>query len=80
MTDNILDDSETRNGELCWHRMKGVNFNAINDGHVLDKAAYYILKKYFHDKTYYPDLLDELQEVTIIQLIGQALAMQSQGT
>lgn len=45
--DDIMDESETRRGQICWYLQPDVKMNAINDGLLLEAQIYVILKKYF---------------------------------
>lgn len=74
--DDIIDKGEIRRGHLCWYKMPGVNLSAANDAVVIENAAYFILKKYFREKSYYVDVLELFHESTLIATIGQTLDMQ----
>lgn len=47
VADDIMDDSITRRGNICWFRKKEIKLIAINDSFLLESCVYKILKKYF---------------------------------
>ena len=71
--DDIMDESETRRGQICWYLQPDVKMNAINDGLLLEAHIYVILKKYFGSDPCYVDLLELLHEVTHQTALGQFL-------
>jgi farnesyl diphosphate synthase len=73
VADDIMDDSETRRGRLCWYKVENLGPNAFNDALMLESAIYILLKKYFRNKEYYADLLDIMHEVNHKTIYGQSL-------
>ncbi len=73
LADDIMDESETRRGQPCWHRQDGRGLTAFNDAILLEQSVYAILKKYFSEKPYYHDVVEEFRTVTRHTAVGQAL-------
>ena len=71
--DDIMDESETRRGQICWYLQPDVKMNAINDGLLLEAHIYVILQKYFGDDPVYVNLLELLHETTHQTALGQFL-------
>uniref|UniRef100_A0A1A9WS63 Farnesyl pyrophosphate synthase n=1 Tax=Glossina brevipalpis TaxID=37001 RepID=A0A1A9WS63_9MUSC len=47
LTDDIMDNSTTRRGQTCWHKLDNVGLVAFNDSIMLESSVYVLLKKYF---------------------------------
>nr|XP_023022494.1 farnesyl pyrophosphate synthase-like isoform X1 [Leptinotarsa decemlineata] len=75
MFDDIVDNSWTRGGKLCWFRKNNVGMRAIIDGVYLENGVYYILKKYFSTHPQYVNLLEHFLESNFTTFIGQSLDM-----
>lgn len=73
VADDMMDQSETRRGQLCWYLNEGVGIIAINDSFMLEGAIYEILRRHFRKDSYYVDLLDLFHEVTFQTELGQLL-------
>ncbi|XP_072968764.1 farnesyl pyrophosphate synthase-like [Typha angustifolia] len=71
--DDIMDNSHTRRGQLCWFRVPKVGLIAANDGIILRNHIPRILKRHFKGKPYYVDLLDLFNEVEFQTASGQML-------
>ncbi|CAL9049283.1 farnesyl pyrophosphate synthase 1-like isoform X1 [Musa acuminata AAA Group] len=71
--DDIMDNSHTRRGQLCWFRVPKVGLIAVNDGILLRNHIPQILKRHFKGKPYYVDLLDLFNEVEFQTASGQML-------
>lgn len=71
--DDIMDESETRRGQVCWYLRPDVKMNAINDGLMLECHIYVLLKKYFGNDPVYVRLLELLHETTHQTSLGQFL-------
>ncbi|CAK9163497.1 unnamed protein product [Ilex paraguariensis] len=71
--DDIMDNSHTRRGQLCWYRLPKVGMIAANDGILLRNHIPRILKKHFREKPYYVDLLDLFNEVEFQTTSGQMI-------
>lgn len=75
--DDIMDSSTMRRGVPCWHRQPGVGLMAINDALLLQASMFSLLKKNFHDKPYYKNVLEMFNEMLLKTSIGQYLDMTS---
>lgn len=73
MTDDIMDNSTTRRGQLCWHKLDEVGLIAINDSFMIENAVFSVLKNHFRDTECYTDLLELFHEVIFITTCGQTL-------
>lgn len=73
VADDIMDDSVTRRGQPCWYRKPGVGMIAVNDSFYLESAIFVILKKYFHNKPYYINIVELFLETILQTVIGQNL-------
>ncbi|KAJ2661341.1 Farnesyl pyrophosphate synthetase [Coemansia sp. RSA 1200] len=71
VSDDIMDESPTRRGQLSWYRCEGVGMLAINDSFILESCIYRLLKKYFRSESYYIDLVELLQETSYQTELGQ---------
>jgi farnesyl diphosphate synthase len=78
VADDIMDSSVTRRGAPCWYKLPDVKMVAINDSFILESCVYKILKRYFGNDEYYPQLVDLFLEVTRQTEIGQLLDLTSQ--
>ncbi|WPH03601.1 farnesyl pyrophosphate synthetase-like protein [Acrodontium crateriforme] len=72
VTDDIMDGSETRRGQLCWYRVPGVSLIAINDACMLESGIYILLKKYFKKHPSYVDMMELFHEISYKTEVGQA--------
>jgi len=73
VADDLMDDSTTRRGQLCWYKRKEVGTVACNDSIFLEASIYRILKNHFRSKPYYTKLLDLFLETTFQTSTGQLL-------
>ncbi|XP_014213887.1 farnesyl pyrophosphate synthase [Copidosoma floridanum] len=71
--DDLMDNSQTRRGQPCWYRQNDLGAAAINDGILLEHAAYQLLRIHFSDKPCYLDLVESLQQNAMKTSFGQAL-------
>ncbi|KAI7756142.1 hypothetical protein M8C21_026591 [Ambrosia artemisiifolia] len=71
--DDMMDGSHIRRGHPCWFRLPEVGVAAINDGVLLRNHVHRILKKYFHLKPYYMNLVDLFNEVEFLTVSGQMI-------
>jgi len=83
IADDIMDDSETRRGQLCWYKklqkyeqQKGsgphdIWYIAINDAVTIEALVYKIIKRHFSSDPYYVQLLDLMMETTLQTELGQ---------
>lgn len=68
-----MDNSTTRRGQPCWHKLDNVGLTAINDALMIENAMYILLKKYFGHMDCYVDLMQLFHEITFITTCGQSL-------
>lgn len=73
MSDDVMDNSITRRGQKCWHRVESVGLIAINDAIMIENAMYAILKQHFSHLDCYVALMELFHEVTYITTCGQSL-------
>uniref|UniRef100_A0A1I8Q064 Farnesyl pyrophosphate synthase n=1 Tax=Stomoxys calcitrans TaxID=35570 RepID=A0A1I8Q064_STOCA len=71
--DDIVDNSSTRRGQTCWHRLLDVGLNAIGDATMLENTMYNLLKKYFRSTDCYLELLELFHEITFISACGHSM-------
>ncbi|KAJ3677544.1 hypothetical protein LUZ60_003268 [Juncus effusus] len=71
--DDIMDNSTTRRGQLCWYKLPKVGTGAINDGVFLKGSIHKMVKRYFREKPYYVDLLELSDEIALQTSFGQML-------
>jgi farnesyl diphosphate synthase len=71
VSDDIMDSSITRRGELCWYRQPGVGMVAINDAFMLESSIYVILKKHFKSHPAYVDFIELFHETSFQTEMGQ---------
>ncbi|GAA0164777.1 acyltransferase [Lithospermum erythrorhizon] len=71
--DDIMDSSHTRRGQPCWFRQPKVGMIAVNDGILLRNHIGRVLKKHFHDKPYYANLLELFNDVEYQTACGQMI-------
>lgn len=68
-----MDNSSTRRGQPCWHKVDDVGLIALNDALMIENAIYILLKKYFSHMDCYVDLMQLFHEITFITTCGQSL-------
>ncbi|XP_013105083.2 uncharacterized protein LOC106085401 [Stomoxys calcitrans] len=73
VNDDVMDNSSTRRGQTCWHKMPDVGLIALNDALMMENALYALLKKYFRTADCYVDLMELFHEITYITACGQCL-------
>ncbi|XP_030388605.1 farnesyl pyrophosphate synthase [Scaptodrosophila lebanonensis] len=73
IADDVMDNSTTRRGQPCWHKVEGVGLTAINDALMIENAMYSILKKHFSNLDCYVALMELFHEITYITTCGQSL-------
>ncbi|XP_078163212.1 farnesyl pyrophosphate synthase 1, mitochondrial-like isoform X2 [Carex rostrata] len=75
--DDIMDNSTTRRGQLCWYKLPKVGSRAINDGVFIKGSIHKMVKRYFREKPYYVDLLELSDEIALQTSFGQMLDLVS---
>jgi len=73
VADDIMDDSETRRGRLCWYKVDNLGPAAFNDALLLESAIYELLKKHFRDKECYVEILEIFHDINYRTIYGQSL-------
>lgn len=68
-----MDNSLTRRGRPCWYLTHNLGIKAINDAFLLGSSLFYVLKKYFNDKSYYVNILELFHDVILKTHLGQHL-------
>jgi farnesyl diphosphate synthase len=86
VSDDIMDQSITRRGQICWYRMphplgtspkEMIGNIAINDSFILESLIYRILRRYFSSENYYCDLLNLFHDISYRTELGQLLDLTS---
>uniref|UniRef100_A0A2K6SJK3 Farnesyl pyrophosphate synthase n=1 Tax=Saimiri boliviensis boliviensis TaxID=39432 RepID=A0A2K6SJK3_SAIBB len=73
VTDDIMDSSLTRQGQLCWYQKPGMGLDAINDTILLEAYIYRLLKLYCREQPYYLNLIELFLQSSYQTEIGQTL-------
>lgn len=73
VTDDIMDASVTRRGQLCWYKKEGIGLDAINDALLLESCVYRLLKRYCGERPYYVHLLELFLQTAYQTELGQTL-------
>uniref|UniRef100_A0A8B9DNP9 Farnesyl pyrophosphate synthase n=1 Tax=Anser cygnoides TaxID=8845 RepID=A0A8B9DNP9_ANSCY len=73
VSDDIMDQSLTRRGQLCWYKKEGIGLDAINDAFLLESSVYRMLKKYCGERPYYLHLLELFLQTGYQTELGQML-------
>ncbi|KAH8336929.1 hypothetical protein KR059_008550 [Drosophila kikkawai] len=73
ISDDVMDNSTTRRGQPCWHKVESVGLTAINDALMIENAMYAILKMHFSHLDCYVALMELFHEITYITTCGQSL-------
>jgi len=68
-----MDNSTTRRGRPCWYKVDNIGNAGFNDAILLEAGIYALIKKHFHDKDYYVELLDIMHDATYKTIFGQSL-------
>uniref|UniRef100_A0A2K6BJJ7 Farnesyl pyrophosphate synthase n=1 Tax=Macaca nemestrina TaxID=9545 RepID=A0A2K6BJJ7_MACNE len=67
VTDDIMDSSLTRRGQICWYQKPGVGLDAINDAILLEACIYRLLKLYCREHSYQTEIGQTLDLITAPQ-------------
>ena len=86
--DDMMDQSLTRRGQPCWHTLPEIGRAAVNDGLMLEQAAYYILHNHIieppHIATQDSSLVYSVKNVFMSQVtntvLGQMFDMEQEET
>lgn len=68
-----MDGSQTRRGRPCWYQVDNLGASGFNDALLLEYSVFKLLKKYFGDKSYYPELLEIVIDINDKTIYGQSL-------
>lgn len=61
-----MEGTEMRRGAPTWYRRPDVGLNSINDAILVQSAMYSTLKRHFHAKSYYKNVIEMFNEVRFI--------------
>ncbi|XP_065318258.1 farnesyl pyrophosphate synthase-like [Gordionus sp. m RMFG-2023] len=73
VADDIMDNSITRRGRLCWYQNEHVGNIAINDSLFMESSIFSLLRKHFRSETFYTDILELFLETINHTIYGQSL-------
>ncbi|XP_054419272.1 farnesyl pyrophosphate synthase isoform X2 [Pteronotus mesoamericanus] len=73
VSDDIMDSSLTRRGQICWYQKPGIGLDAINDAMLLEACVYRLLKFCCREQPYYLNLIELFLQSTYQTEIGQTL-------
>ncbi|KAF6074487.1 farnesyl diphosphate synthase [Phyllostomus discolor] len=73
VSDDIMDSSLTRRGQICWYQKPGIGLDAINDALLLEACIYRLLKVYCREQPYYLNLIELFLQCSYQTEIGQTL-------
>lgn len=77
IADDIMDQSETRRGRLCWYKVPGVGLQAVNDSVILESCVFLVLRHWCRHLPCYVNLFDLFHQVLINTQMGQSLDMET---
>lgn len=79
VADDIMDQSITRRGKMCWYKQPTVKYDAVNDSFILKSFMYFLIRKYFaSDAAMYLKVLELFNSVSMDTEVGQMLDLTSQ--
>ncbi|XP_077620283.1 farnesyl pyrophosphate synthase isoform X2 [Crocuta crocuta] len=73
VSDDIMDSSLTRRGQICWYQKPGIGLEAINDSLLLEACIYRLLRLYCREQPYYLNLMELFLQSSYHTELGQAL-------
>uniref|UniRef100_A0A1L8DZE3 Putative polyprenyl synthetase n=2 Tax=Nyssomyia neivai TaxID=330878 RepID=A0A1L8DZE3_9DIPT len=73
--DDMLDGEKIRRKKPCWYLLEDVKLSACNDACILESAMYYLLRENFGHLDCYIDLVQYMQESSLLLYMGQHLEM-----
>jgi Polyprenyl synthetase. len=71
MTQDTVEQADTRRGKPCWYLASDLVSNAgvaLNDASFVETGIYQLLKMHFKDKPYYVDVLELFHDVSNVCL------------
>lgn len=79
VTDDMMDGSETRRGNVCWYKVPGVGTSALNDILMLQNSVYFILDRFVKKHPSYDHITSLMLDMVRKTCIGQVLDTQTNG-
>lgn len=73
MLDDLVDHSEFRRGQPCWHRKEKVGLNALNDALFVENASYLVLKQFLAHHPQYSQMVFTFHDMALKGIMGQIL-------
>uniref|UniRef100_A0ABI7WY04 Farnesyl pyrophosphate synthase n=1 Tax=Felis catus TaxID=9685 RepID=A0ABI7WY04_FELCA len=73
VSDDIMDSSLTRRGQICWYQKPGIGLDAINDALLLEACIYRVLRLYCREQPYYLNLIELFLQSSYQTELGQTL-------
>nr|KAI8759762.1 farnesyl pyrophosphate synthase-like [Biomphalaria glabrata] len=73
VSDDMMDNSELRDGKMCWYRKNKLGNKALNDCFLLESYVYKLIRRFTSRKQYYVHLVELFLEVTDKVVIGQCI-------
>lgn len=74
VADDIMDQSQTRRGKTCWHKVDRVH--GYNDVFKLEHFAFYVLKANLKDRDELKEVCDVFRNVVLKTTFGQGLDLE----
>lgn len=75
MADDLMDQSETRRGQMCWYKKEKVGDQCVNDALIVENLGFVLLDtlRWKLPIKVYAELLKEARKVNTITTMGQTL-------
>ncbi|XP_028399804.1 farnesyl pyrophosphate synthase-like [Dendronephthya gigantea] len=73
VADDVMDQSITRRGKLCWYKQEDIGLIAVNDAVMLESCVFRLVDINFKDKKCYGNIIRLFHETTSQTEIGQTL-------
>jgi farnesyl diphosphate synthase len=73
--DDVVDNSETRRHQVCWHKKDNIGVSAMIDAVNLMYLPYELLRRHFKEKPCYLNLLETFQQIPLKTTIGMSSEM-----
>ncbi|XP_078490381.1 farnesyl pyrophosphate synthase-like [Ciona intestinalis] len=77
VADDLMDQSKTRRGQVCWYLNPNVGYQAVNDGMILETCVFTLIRQHCKGKPFYADIFDLFHKVILNTLMGQSLDMEA---
>ena len=75
----MVDRSETRRGQICWHLIPEEKIKAPMDILMLDAAATFLFTQHFKNQPYFPELSVVFQDFLYQVSYGKLLELETRG-